>query len=209
MKKALLTVAIVAALALWLASGPILRASGGLGARLPVAATPTRAPTPALGETMSPPGTPIGPPGSAPPPDGCVMRGGAPPGSVGSPPPFVDGSLLAKSGFAERADLSEKPPCTPALTRVSPLRAFGPDRVAHGWEKRESLPNGASGLTRLEIGADGRVVFSRVRLTDRDGVVLSESWRAYGPLGVYDPSSVPDRVFSLSQAGRGACPDAG
>lgn len=140
-------------------------------------------------------------------PMGCAIRG-APPGPGFPPPPFVDKALLAQSGFALVGGLTQKLPSSPHLMGIDTLRTYLAGSDVRIWEKREKDANDTTRLTRFEVGADGRVVLSQVRLTDRDGVVQSEGWRAYGPLDVYDPSTIPDHVFALSQAALNVCPGA-
>lgn len=116
----------------------------------------------------------------------------------GSPPRFVDETVVEALGFHREGDLTTELPITPPLEGVQPSLRYGPEDTARRWVKVESV-NGMTTWEAVEIGAHGRVLASKIRSVDTVSGTVNEHWTVYGPVDVYDPALVPASVFALTR----------
>jgi hypothetical protein len=140
-------------------------------------------------------------------PRNCVRAASAVP-SPDSPPPFVvtSGDLI-RLGFDPSPVLTVSLPITTTPPGVHVLQKLDSSDGLVGWERREELGNGTFNLRRLAVDEAGRMVVASARMTGESGEVISETWQAFGPLEVIDPSSVSPETFALSGISEERCHD--
>lgn len=117
---------------------------------------------------------------------------------LGSPPRFVDETVVKVLGFHREGGLTTELPITPPLEGVQPSLRYGPEDTAQRWVKSESV-NGMTIWEAMEIGAHGRVLASKAQRVDTLSGTVNEHWAVHGPVDVYDPALVPASVFALTR----------
>jgi hypothetical protein len=138
--------------------------------------------------------------------DRCVVQHTSSGAWLVSAPPFAaDGATLTQLGFEPRGGLTQRLPTTPILATAGLLESFPEDHGVTGWERRETVDMDSVLSRRLEIDAFGRIVASRGLLTDAGGTLIEETLQLFGALYIYEPTSVPDSVFSSSHQAQEAC----
>lgn len=123
---------------------------------------------------------------------------------LGLMPVFVDETKLPSAGFAPTVLPAPKYPAPKVDIEASPLELFDADQNLDAWEFRETT-EGMTHIEQLQIGEHGRVVSSGTKRMDYTGQVIAESRATASPIQVYAPSSVPDRVFTLSSRAAEVC----
>ncbi|TAH49974.1 MAG: hypothetical protein EYC68_15485 [Chloroflexota bacterium] len=119
-------------------------------------------------------------------------------------PPFVDEAALKRFGFQKSREPHPELPTTVPLAGIQPLRAFGQGSKSQAWMLQQ-LENNKRNTKTLWVGADGRVLASQGRLTNKEGNVINEASSTYGSLEVYEASSVPPDTFAISQQALEEC----
>lgn len=145
----------------------------------------------------------IGYPASS--PAGCTGSGPSSPQAHALPAFAAGAPTLASLGFTPSDGLTQPLPATTPLPGIRPLTTYQAGPVIRGWERREVSDSGTTLARRLEIDAQGRVVAAVGRVTDANGVVISESRQMYGGLDIYTSTSVPASFFALSQQTQEVC----
>lgn len=136
----------------------------------------------------------------------CVAEGVSATPPSGIVPPFAaNPATLARLGFVPSGGLTRDVPVTPVLPAVQPLERYAVGNSVQGWERRETVGAGNTMFRRLEIDTVGRVVAAEGRLIDATGSVVEETRQVFGTLEIYDPSSIPDSVFTISDEAQEAC----
>ena len=128
-------------------------------------------------------------------------------------PAFVDEQALTGSGFVHGgtrlASIVLK--AAPALPQAPPQLTYTylSDTEVQVWEQQRTEDSSdGSPMKRVrvwETGSAGYLMGMTSRLFDAKDHLVREEVRAYGPLDVYDPSSVPAAAWNMSLEGKEAC----
>ena len=118
-------------------------------------------------------------------------------------PLFVNQAMLPGLGFQQTAGTLQLP-ATPPLAGTRPSASYQANPAAPIWS-HSATTSGSTHLDEVQVDNTGRVQMVHSRTVDTTGNV-NETQMSYGNLDVYDPSAVPQSVFSPSQAALDACP---
>ncbi len=122
-------------------------------------------------------------------------------------PPFVDPKALPQQGF-ELAQANASPPAVPAAATsidLAPVQTYPSSQTVQLYTKRVPAPADEPETHTVEVQPDGRIVQLEATVTDAKGDILGQARQTFGPVQVYNPSSVPASVFTLSPFGQEAC----
>lgn len=118
-------------------------------------------------------------------------------------PPFALESELTKAGYKKFDSHFTSPlPKTADLKGATPSTVYTSDASAQLWGKTDRVKNKAGkflGTVLKEEYTDGqaRVVGAHLKTVTAAGKVETDRWQVYGPLNVYDATSVPSATFAV------------